>query len=358
METQKALTYLEDGRGYIKQEKYVLALECFQKAKQINPNSSVIHNAIGTTYIKNKDYGKGIKSLKKSIKLNTENLFPYLNLGKLYIVHGKSAKLKKITDRLLCTYPRNIEASIWLSTFCASPRDLNLFMEYADNSLETKPQNSTGLSIKGVCFSGKGQHDLATEYLEQALHVETDYNIVCYGILSLSYMEQGKHDKAGETYNRAGIIYYQMGKEEEAITAYNTAININPSSPHPYANLGALHQNEWEFETAIKKFDQALNLDVGHVNSHLGLGISYCCLDKVNRAIPFLQKSQKNNLSKEDAVISSAFLTLSHKNFREAEHLFLKALQNDPENAVLFFGLGKAYGGMSSQVEAAKKAGL
>lgn len=86
-----------------------------------------------------------------------------------------------------------------------------------------------------------------------------------YRIISQS---NPKNDKA---WFMLGNVFFEMGKYEEAIGPYLTAVEISPNRAGYYLALGSAYAHLQRHEEAVQAFQQAVDLDPDHVYSHCAL---------------------------------------------------------------------------------------
>ena len=70
-----------------------------------------------------------------------------------------------------------------------------------------------------------------------------------------------------------GNTLYQAGQMDEAITAYQQAIKLDPTYQAAYANLGVVYYQQQQYDLAASQYEKALELapDDGEVAYNLGV---------------------------------------------------------------------------------------
>src|SRR4030095_16333762 len=96
------------------------------------------------------------------------------------------------------------------------------------------------------------------------------------------YLEDGQNEKAIESfdeglsfntlqheiiYNNKGIALFRLQRYEEAIPAFQKAIELNPGFQNAYRNLGYCYLNLKQYPQAIDNFKQAVKLDSTDTNA-------------------------------------------------------------------------------------------
>ena len=115
------------------------------------------------------------------------------------------------------------------------------------------------------------------ETLEEATRLQSEFpaSVTLYNIVGAANNGLGRLDEAIEAYTSAVSInpqfadaYYNMGnvlkdqgKLGEAVEAYNKAISINPDYPEAYNNTGLALQDQGKLEDAIEAYNKALKIN-------------------------------------------------------------------------------------------------
>lgn len=93
-----------------------------------------------------------------------------------------------------------------------------------------------------------------------------------------------------EVYNGLGSVYHFTGNFKEAEKFYNKCILLNPLKPLYYMNLGNCQSYTGRFDDAIKSFKKVLEIDPGFQRAHLYQGINYLLSGKSAMALTEMQK--------------------------------------------------------------------
>lgn len=96
-----------------------------------------------------------------------------------------------------------------------------------------------------------------------------------------------------------GNAHYEAGRWEEAIAAYQKAIELDPNYQAAYANLGVTYYQQQQFDLAASQYEKALELNPKDGEVAYNLGVLYlqqalsqgeqADLDLLNQAISQLQ---------------------------------------------------------------------
>ena len=90
-----------------------------------------------------------------------------------------------------------------------------------------------------------------------------------------------------------GISYFNIGKIDKAMKAYNDAIKIKPDYKHCYYNIGLIHEVMNDFQKALKFYKKALEIDPKFIYALQAKKIVEQKLDSSRRKI---QKSMQTEI--------------------------------------------------------------
>lgn len=125
--------------------------------------------------------------------------------------------------------------------------------------------------------------------------------------------------------------YYEAGKLDDAVTAYQKAIQLNPSYDAAYANLGAVYYAQQKLSLAEEAYAQANTISPGDADIIYNLGAIY------------LQQA-----------VSTATGVPDQARLDQALVQIKKAIELNPQLAEPYYGLGVAYQLTGNNEEAIK----
>lgn len=95
-------------------------------------------------------------------------------------------------------------------------------------------------------------------------------------------------EKSGAWY-RLGVACKQVGQLNEAIAAYQRAIELDPKDATPHNNLGNVYKVLKQYDDAIAAYQKAIELDPKDAFPHYGLGNIYSNLGRHDEALTAYQ---------------------------------------------------------------------
>ena len=142
-------------------------------------------------------------------------------------------------------------------------------------------------------------------------------------------------------YNNLGIALYGQKKLDEAIAAYRTAIEIQPSATR-YNNLGAALSDQKKLDEAIAAYRTAIKLDPNDAAAYNNLGNALYGQKKLDEAIAAYRTAIKLDPNYANAYYGLGNALRGQKKLDEAIAAYRTAIKLDPNDANAYNGLGNA----------------
>lgn len=122
------------------------------------------------------------------------------------------------------------------------------------------------------------------------------------------------------------------GQYEEAIAAYDKAIEENQSFADPWISKGNAFQNLKRFPEAVASYDKAIEIDPGTLSAWNGKGNSLKSLNRYDEALDAFNKVIEINVNNTAGYQSKAGILQSLKRYEEAVSVYDQALKLDPKS--------------------------
>jgi len=127
----------------------------------------------------------------------------------------------------------------------------------------------------------------------------------CHNGLGNVYGALGRYEEALAAYQRAidldpklanphnglGTVYYSLGSYEEALAAYQRAIDLDPKSAYAHNGLGNVYRDLGRHDEALAAYRRAIELDPKYALPHNGLGNVYRDLGRYEEALAAYQRA-------------------------------------------------------------------
>lgn len=155
-------------------------------------------------------------------------------------------------------------------------------------SVDREPLAATAHNQLGVEYLKKGNLEAAEEQFREALLYSERGHTTVHSKANLAAVYRNKKEYAKATaileelaaldpvpariYENLGVIYMELGKESEALSAWGKELELYPRSPRVYALLGLHYLGKKDLCQAGEAFNKALQLDPDTPLAYFGLG--------------------------------------------------------------------------------------
>ncbi len=229
----------DDGAAYLRLKSLEKALDAFDRAVALNPNSADAYNAKGVISTRERKYSEAIGLYQKAIQLDPNNAGFHVNLAITYHLQGKS-------DEALREYRRTVE-------------------------LDSDYRGQLDFIAGGETLASPGMHAVTSSITTplQRLAAEKAYDD------GAAYLRLNAFDKALDAFDRAlaldpknadamnakGVILTRERKHGEAIQLFKSATELDPSDAGFHVNLSIAYHLQGNREDALREYRKAIELD-------------------------------------------------------------------------------------------------
>ncbi len=272
-------TYLTCAKQYSNQEQRShLAVACWENAARLNPNSVEAHASLLKHY-----------QQQGQIRAAVDEC---LTLARIYQDQGRTDYGMRVCRHALKLSPRNPEALVLLDKLRYGeqpPKDA----EEGLPALETgqRPSEDVELPDAETLEFTTSPADEAAE--QKGSPVESTRRKALTDLAESVFEEKEPAATKAERLSKEAIdaliskaIDFQTrGDIEEAIAAYQKALEAGPERPAIHFNLGLLYQENLRFDDAIAQFERAVSHPDYKLGSHFALGECYRARGRINEAV-------------------------------------------------------------------------
>ena len=159
---------------------------------------------------------------------------------------------------------------------------LNLFksnqiqqaLDFIDTLSKDYPDESLLFNIRGACYAGLGQLDIAVQSYKKALSIKPDY--------------------AKAHYNLGGALQ-ELDKLHDSAKSYENAIALEPENAQAHNNLAIVLRELDQLEEAEASCRKAIVLDPEYAEAHSSLSIILYANGDLNSALESIEKAYSIN---------------------------------------------------------------
>ena len=188
----------------------------------------------------------------------------------------------------------------------------------------------------GLALLLNKQYPEAVAVLENTLVVIRDNEKTTRNTADLADLKVQSH------YN-LGLAYYHNGHIEEAVAAYEKAIQLEPNFADAYGGLAVIYWRRGNLNAAIRHCQKAIKIAPENIEFHQNLTRIYWQQGRYDAAAVGYRIILELNPSDENARHHLGLILLSKQEYREAVSCFQEVLKRNPDSALTHGALGTAY---------------
>jgi len=239
------------GNVFYEDNKFAEAADAYREAVKCAPDDVVIHRNLAGALAKQNDIDGAIRENQLAIKLKPDDAVSYNTLGNLYYEQRDYAAAIEAYKAALKLSPDSAVMHANLAGALAQQDDVDSAIREYQVAINLKPDNARSQNALGNLYFERKDYAAAAEAYNAALKLSPD-NVTAHGNLSAVLREQGQFDAAVEETRKAialapndamaqnalGLALWSRNPvDPDALTAYRTAIALDPKDPDYYHNL-------------------------------------------------------------------------------------------------------------------------
>ena len=328
------------------------AIEHYEQARQIDPNSPEIYVSLANALYKIRKFDEGIRYATEALSISSDSAQLYLIIGTGYISKGDFKNGITFYENALAIEPENIEIYGAISILYESSGKL----KNAIQILERIPENikSSELFTRLGSLSGKlNNHEIAIKYYRKSYTMDTT-NITALTGIGTGFDILAMQDSAVFYYERVrkkDTLNIWLGKRlielYSDIDQYGKLISLAQELiTHDYAdvytrrNLGFAFYKMGMVQDALNEFLIASQLDPQDTYSRFYVGRIYLEQGNYNRARKEITSAIKINPDFIELWIYLGFIAMDQKDFETAEYAFSEAAYRGGDVVQIYYLLG------------------
>ena len=231
--------------------------------------------------------------------------------------------------------------------------EINQALDAVQDLFKDYPNESLLFNIRGACYAGLGQLDVAIKNYEDAIAIKPDYAKAHFNLAG-SLHDLGQMDAAVQSYektieiepdyaeahNNLGNVFQELEQGDAAVQSYKKALEIKPDYIAAQYSLGISLQDLGQLDEAVKSYKKALKIKPDFVEAHNNLGITFFKLHQLDNAMQCYKKALVFNPDFADAHNNIGIALLDLGQLDDAVKSYKAALKLKPEFAEVHYNLG------------------
>lgn len=197
-----------------------------------------------------------------------------VSLASLYLQSGRLQESGQTFERALKLQPRKLLALHNYGLCLKQQKHYDQALAHFDLALEVDPHYELAYKNKLALLASLGRQTERFQALQQAvqqLPQSRDLNLLLVSSLreqlqsaaALAHIDRllTLQPKLVSAHNTRGNILLELRREDEAVHAYQTAIDLQPAYANAHGNLAIAYLALAQYQAALDSFDRALALD-------------------------------------------------------------------------------------------------
>ncbi|MEI7542288.1 MAG: tetratricopeptide repeat protein [bacterium] len=246
-----------------------------------DPKNPVYWGQLGSCYAQLNEFDYSIYAYQSAIKHDPRNVKAMYNLSVVYAEKGSSQDAKNILDRALKLDPKNPLLQASLGNVLIDEQNYDKAKVLYERIVNVKPDFDIGHFNLGVInYQERNLPEAEKNYLEvlriNPKDFEAKQNLSAINILKQDYVTAVRYLKEvidanppdditlENSYYNLGVAYLRMKRFKESLSAFETAITIEPWDMAAYVNCAILSEQLGLKEKAVKyweKYDHLLPIN-------------------------------------------------------------------------------------------------
>lgn len=292
------------GRAYIERGSPDRGVEYLRQAFQSNPNHPDVHVVLASAYLlrgRTQFYAEAKKHLLRALQLSHNHRAGMTDLALLLIEQDEHEQALKIARQALKTNPSSTEAMVILGLLTMEMGSQQQWAQagtFFENALRMRPDLIACLFNMALCQYLIGMRDSSAKILEKVTAHDPSIS-PAYFLIGMGHAEAGRYQDALWAWNTAlqyeqsnaeleaniGFVHYQRGDFKLSAKHYYRAHQISPQDPHILGALGLALARGDKLREAIDAFQRSLDIAPNSPITHSNLGLAYLFAKLVEKAM-------------------------------------------------------------------------
>lgn len=343
---EKAKALYKEGLDSLQKGQKEKGMALLEQAWQLDANFAIVGETIAMIYMKESDFENTLKTAQK-LQIQSPNSHQgYMFAGYAYEGLNKPDDAKRSFLKALEIKPGAPDASWKLANDAIRNGNIDQARKYYDTALQKSPNHlRILLSLSELEFSS-GNTKRAEQLLIKTIDKHQD-TLQPRLMLSRLYLSTGNPKQAQEITELAlkkfnnnvaaldllGTIQRGIGKTDDAISTFQSAIKIEPTATDPRYNLALTLLSTNQIDAAFEEIKSILKISPNHLPSQIlqtNLLIESKQVDKAEDLLKQLLQEHPNNADINDL---AGKLALNQNNPETSLPYFQTALKTTPTSA-------------------------
>ncbi|MDE3179947.1 MAG: tetratricopeptide repeat protein [Acidobacteriota bacterium] len=307
--------------SYDLQDQHIKAQEAYRKAIAMNPHIAQFHDNLGISYASSGNSPASITQFERALQIDPHDVAANLNLASYYLRQHEYPRAIGHFQAAGIQHSSNIRALMGLTQAYLGTYNIAAARETATRLSRLAGSDSKVHFSLGLILAENRQYDLAAEEFEAIPATDRDF----------------------AAYMNLGMAYSKLRKFKKARDAYQSALELDPSSPDPYLHIGLDSAAMGEEAQAVNWIGQA------HAETPEREDVAYAFAEALidnasyDRAHLILSQALQAHPRSPALLEAQGDFYLHQDQPEKAKRAYLKCLEISPMAAGARVSLAKAY---------------
>ena len=237
--------YYELGHLYLKKTDKIHAVSAFKLAEEMNPENPYYNNSLAYAYVKAELYDDAIEYYQRAIKLNPDSEWTSIvchALGAIYAEIKENYQAAEATFNAgMILDPKNVDIQLSLGDLFMAQNDLDKAIKIYCDAISVDPLNFLTYAKTGLALWEKDYLEESVVAFHKSIEINPDFEIA---------------------QNNLGVVYLDgYGDPKQSLEYFKRAIDINPNYTLAYFNLARAYQTIGDKARAAEYYQMTMDLN-------------------------------------------------------------------------------------------------
>jgi tetratricopeptide (TPR) repeat protein len=237
--------YYELGHLYLKKSDKIHAVSAFKLAEELDPENPYYNNSLAFAYVKAELYDDAIEYYQKAIKLNPDSEWTSIvchALGAIYAEIKENYQAAEATFNAgMILDPNNIDIQLSLGDLFMVQNDLDKAIKVYCDAISADPLNFLSYAKTGLALWEKDYLEESVVAFHKSIELNPNFEIA---------------------QNNLGVVYLDgYGDPKASIEYFRNAVDINPNYTLAYYNLARAYQAVGDKSHAAEYYQMTMDLN-------------------------------------------------------------------------------------------------
>ncbi len=261
LQPELAIALRARGAYYIRTDNIQQATEDFQKAAALEPDNFRVHEALALSLFFQSDLDQALASLNRAIELDPDSGSAYAYRAQVYLKMKRTEKALSDINRALELVADNLSWRLLRARIHQAAGNTRAALDDIERVLAVDAKLLNAVEMRARVLAANGRMDEALAGLQRAIEAMPDNNALL--MIQATFFVTNKQEqraldiyeklltkpsipveKHGSIYRSRGDLLLNLGRQTEAIAAYEKALQLNPE------DAGLLNNLAWVLATS------------------------------------------------------------------------------------------------------------